>query len=341
MTAGAAQTLVKQQQVLPGKEILLIGSGPFLLPVAKYLIAGGARVRAVLEATHPRQWAPHAARLWGHSARMREGWDYLKSLRKAHVPLRYGWIIVRAEGREEVERAIVARCDSQWRPIPGTERALSVDTICLGYGFLPSIQLTRLLGCAHEYRARDGGWLPSHDASMETTVPGVYVAGEVAGIGGSYAARAEGRLAGLAAARQLNFNVAEADLEAARRERAHHRKFAALVNELFEPRPGLYDLMASDDVMVCRCEEVTAGQIRACLSGWTANVNVIKAMTRAGMGPCQSRICGGLVAELVARGTGKRPDQVDYFHVRPPLKPLPLPILAQAEVPAEPEGAAV
>ena len=86
----------------------------------------------------------------------------------------------------------------------------------------------------------------------------------------------------------------------------------------------------ADDVLVCRCEEVTAGQIRASLADWTANVNVVKALTRAGMGPCQGRICGDLVAQLAARHTGRPIDALDYFHVRPPLRPIPLELLAQA-----------
>ena len=330
MTAGAAQTLVKNQQVLPGRSILLIGSGPFLLSVAKMLISGGASVFAVLEATKPSAWARHALRVWGHWARLKEGYDYLQAIRRAKVPMSFGWVIVRAEGAEEVERAVVARCDADWHPIPGTDRTLQVDTICIGYGFVPAVQLTRLLGCEHAYRPRAGGWVPTHDDAMQTSVPGVYVAGEVAGIGGAYAAMAEGRLAGLAAARQVGRSVDPAALEAARKERAHYRAFGDLINELFEVRPGIYDLM-TDDVTVCRCEEVTAGDVRAMLEDWTANVNVVKAVTRTGMGPCQGRICGGLVAELTARGTGRRPDEVDFFHPRPPLKPIPLEVLGRAE----------
>lgn len=329
MTAGAAQTLVKSQQVLPGRSILLIGSGPFLLPVAKMLISGGANVFAVLEATRPRAWAKHAARLWGHWARLKEGYEYLTVIRRAKVPLRYGWVIVRAEGAEEVERAVVARCDAEWRPIAGTERSLEVDTICAGYGFVPAVQLTRLLGCEHAYRHRGGGWVPTHDDDMQTSLPGVFVAGEVAGVGGAYAAMAEGTLAGLAAASRVGRTIEDARLAEARKERAKLRAFGALLSELFEVRPGIYDLM-SDEVTVCRCEEVTAGEIRSMLEDWTANVNVVKAVTRSGMGPCQGRICGGLVAELTARGTGRRVDQVDAFHPRPPLKPIPLEILAQA-----------
>lgn len=333
MTAGAAQTLVKHQQVLPGRSILLAGSGPFLLPVAKSLIQAGGRIVAVLEATRPRSWLRHAPGVWGHWRYLKEGWDYLRAIRAARVPLAFGWLVLRAEGDARVERVVVARCDDTWRPVPGTERALAVDALCVGYGFVPAIQLTRLLGCEHVYRPLAGGWVPAHDADMQTSVAGVYVAGEVAGIGGSGAALAEGTLAGLAAAARLGLPVPARQLIAACRARQRARQFGQLLNRLFAPRPALGELI-TDDVVICRCEEVTAGRIRAILADWTANVNAVKALTRAGMGPCQGRICGGLVADLVARGCGRPLDAVDAFHVRPPIKPLPAGLLARLDQPS-------
>ena len=159
---------------------------------------------------------------------------------------------------------------------------------------------------------------------------GVFVAGEVAGIGGAQAAMAEGTLAGLAAARQIGRQVTDRALQVARNRRRRHRSFGRLLNELFEVQPGLYGLMR-DEVVVCRCEEVTAGEVRAMLTDWTANVNVVKAITRCGMGPCQGRVCGELVAELTARNSGRPIEAVDSFHVRPPLKPLPIEVLTRVE----------
>ncbi|MCC7104818.1 MAG: FAD-dependent oxidoreductase, partial [Chloroflexi bacterium] len=328
MTAGAAQMLVTYQRVLPGRVVLLVGSGPFLLPVAKALAEGGARVLAVLEATRPAAWLRHVTRLRGHWTRLREALGYLQALRRARVPLASGWMIVRAEGQESVERAVVARCDGDWRPIPGTERTLAVDAVCLGYGFVPAIQLTRLLDCAHAYRPNAGGWVPVHDADQQTSVPGVFVAGEVAGIGGAHAALAEGRLAGLAAARLVGRPVAEDEVASARRERDRRRRFGDLLGEVFRVRPGLHELM-TDDVIVCRCQEVTAGQLRRALTSWVTEVNALKALTRAGMGPCQGRVCGAMVAEIAARHHGLTPDEVGSFHVRAPLRPVPLDVLAR------------
>lgn len=327
MTPGGAQTLVKNQHVVPGSRIVLAGSGPFLLAVAKTLIHAGAKPVVICEATRPREWLRHAPRLWGHWDRVGEALRYRRLIREAAVPVRFGRIVVRAEGSGSLERVVLMECDSDGRPLPGTEAVEHADTLCVGYGFVPSVQLTRLLGCRHRYVERRGGWVPEHDESMETGVPGVFVAGEVAGIGGAYAALAEGRLAGLAAARRLGFRVADADVAAARAERESHRRFGDLVNDVFALKPGVYDPIAND-TLVCRCEEVTAGQIREAATGWGPDVNFIKGVTRCGMGYCQGRICGGMVEELTARTVGCGREAVGAFRVRPPLKPVPVSVLA-------------
>src|SRR5207245_6757600 len=107
MTPGGAQTLVKNQQQLPGKRIVLGGSGPFLMPVAKTLLGAGANIAAIFEATRPREWKRHALRLWGHWDRIAEALRYRRMLADAGLSIQFGRIVVRAEGKDEVERAIV------------------------------------------------------------------------------------------------------------------------------------------------------------------------------------------------------------------------------------------
>lgn len=321
MTPGGAQTLVKGQNVLPGKRIVLAGSGPFLLPVARTLIVAGAAPVGIYETTHPLAWAKHALRLWGHWDRVAEALDYRRTLAAAGVPIHFRHVVVRAEGRESLERVVIAKCDGGGRAISGTEREVAADTLCVGYGFVPAVQATRMLGCEHRYDRKAGGWIPVHGTDMQTSVPGVFVAGEVAGIGGAYAAMAEGTLAALAALRQLGKTVADAAVADAQQERAHRRAFAALVGELFTVQPGVYDAV-TDDTLVCRCEEVTAREVRACAKPWGAHVNFVKGATRCGMGYCQGRICGSTVEELLTRELKLPPGSVDGFRPRTPLKPV-------------------
>jgi NAD(P)H-nitrite reductase large subunit len=163
--------------------------------------------------------------------------------------------------------------------------------------------------------------VPTHGDDMQTSVPGVFVAGEVAGIGGAYAALAEGWLAGLSAARELGHAVRDTALASVRRERALRRRFGDLVNAVFALKPGVFDQIA-DDTLVCRCEEVTAGEIRAAAASGGTHVSSVKGVTRCGMGYCQGRICGSLLEELTARTTGCSPADVGSLSVRPPLKPV-------------------
>ena len=321
MTPGGAQTLVKTQRVLPGKRIVLAGSGPFLMPVATTLLEAGANIVAIYEATSPREWLQHAPRLWGHWSRAGEAIRYWRTIGRARVPVRFGHVVARAEGTDSLKRVVLMRCASDGSVMPGTERVEDVDTLCVSYGFVPSVQLTRMLGCEHRYDAGKGGWVPTHDGSMQTSVPGVFIAGEIAGIGGAHAALAEGTLAGLSAARLLGRSVSESAVSSASRERAQHRNFAKLVSDVFALKPHVRDRI-TDDTLVCRCEEVTARDVRAAALGWGANVNFVKGITRCGMGYCQGRVCGSLVEDLTAAALGLSPGSVDSFHVRPPLKPV-------------------
>jgi NADPH-dependent 2,4-dienoyl-CoA reductase/sulfur reductase-like enzyme len=321
MTPGGAQTLVKNQQQLPGSRIVLAGSGPFLLPVAKTLIGAGANIAAIFEATRPREWARHVLRLWGHWERIAEALRYRRMLAAAGLPIQFGRIVVRAEGAQSVERTVTMACDAAGRAIAGSEQVEACDTLCVGYGFIPQVQLTRLIGCAHHYDELRGGWAPVHGDDMQTSVPGVYVAGEVAGIGGAHAALAEGWIAGLNAARELGHKVRDTALMSAQRERAARRRFGDLVNTVFALKPGVLDQIA-DDTLVCRCEEVTAGEIRAAAAAWGAQAGAVKGVTRCGMGYCQGRICGSLLEELTARAAGCTREEVGGLSVRPPLKPV-------------------
>ena len=245
LTAGAAQALAKGQGVLPGRRVLLAGAGPFLLPVASQLAARGAEVVAVAEATRRRDWLRAAPRMAAYPGRLL---DYA-AYRARGTAVLWGHVIVRADGDDRVRSATLARAGPDWRPVAGTERAFAVDAVCTAYGFLPNVDLARALGC--DLTATRSPTTPT----CARRVPGVYVAGEASGVGGADLARVEGELAGAAAAR-------EPDLAGLRRRRARLAGFAAVLSDLFDPRPGL-DTLPAPDTVLCRCEDVTAGAVDA------------------------------------------------------------------------------
>jgi NAD(P)H-nitrite reductase large subunit len=254
------------------------------------------------------------------------------------VPLRFGWTAIEARGDGKVEEAVIGRLADDWDLIPGSQQTVSVDTLIVGYGFIPSTELGRLLRCQHEFRPELGGYVPHRDDKMQTSLPGVFAVGDGAGIGGADLARLEGHVAGLAAARRLGAVDETAAQEAISRQQpalVREHRFARLLGDLFTPGPGLYRL-ATDDTVICRCEEVRLGEIRDAVAGGSQTANEVKGLTRAGMGNCQGRICGELVARAIASELsvlGGHPldlEAVGVFTARAPIHPLPLSALAKA-----------
>jgi len=334
VTAGAAQTLLECQGVLPGRRILVSGSGPLLLTVAAGLARAGADVVAVLEAAWPKPtdlWSLARA-MPGQGDRLLEGGEAWLTLRAAGVPYHLGAAVTAAAGDGEVSGATFARLDGTGRPVSGSERKVAVDTIVVGYGFLSASRLTRLAGCQHDFRPEAGGYVPRRDMRMETTQPGIFAAGDGAGVGGAELSRIEGRVAGVAAAwrvGRLDASGAAGALDSEGRALWRERRFAHRLGELFCPRPGLYSLLG-DETVICRCEEVTQGAIRKAAAAGAGTINEVKGLTRAGMGNCQGRICEETVARLLAHERGVGAAEVGCFTVRPPIYPLTVAELAEA-----------
>lgn len=294
LTAGGAQTLVKTQRVLPGEKMLFAGSGPLALVFPAQLHGYGATIAAVLEAGPPPR--PHdIARMLkaapGNVALLRDAIRYRAQLLKARIPLRYRRIVVRAEGDGRVESVTHAAVDADWRVLPGTEETVACDTLCLGYGFTPSIELARLAGCAFGYDEYRGGPVIEVDEWMRTTVPGVLAAGDGTGVEGSYVAIDEGRLAAL--------GVTGGDAIAIRNRLARKRAFRHALTRMHRVGPGIYEL-ATPQTVVCRCEGVTRAQLDEAIAT-TADQTVVKALTRASMGLCQGRNCQRQIAALITQ----------------------------------------
>ncbi len=342
MTAGAVQALLKSQAVVPGRRFVLAGSGPLQLVVAAQLVKAGADIAAVLEATSLSQFRSirHIPAIWGQWARMQEGVSAWRTLRRAGVSIRFGWGMVKAGGEEQVEVVEIAKLDQNWHPLPNTSETIDADTLVLGYGFLPSTQLTRLLGCEHQYSPHQGGWIPLRDVRMQTTLPGVYAIGDGAGIGGATLARIEGQLAGLDVALRLG-RIEEqryqSELAGLHSKLERERRFADLLGELFTLRNGLYTL-AKNDTIICRCEEVRLTDIRQAQAAGCSTLNEIKGLTRAGMGNCQGRICGDLLANTLLGDDLPQQDRVQgicnlgALSIRPPIFPMTVQDLAQSTI---------
>lgn len=341
MTPGAAQALVKSQQILPGRRVLVAGSGPFLLVVADQLHRSGMEVAGVVEAAHPRRVAGSLMGLCSRPDLIRQGWQLYRRLRRAGVPFHFGHVVVSATGNDELREVTLAPCDRSWQPDRTQARTVSVDTLCVGYGFVPRTQLAQLAGCRLRHEAARGGWVPETDENLETSVTGVWAAGDGGGVGGALAAECQGKLAGLAAAHRLGAldrGAFDQRRNPVLRQLARLKRFAAALDQAFGIQPGLACL-ATPETIVCRCEELTLADVSSGLSAGGTNLRTLKVMTRLGMGPCQGNMCWPAMARWLQTQTGDSLAAIGPASPRPPIQPVGLGTLAKEPGLLGPAGA--
>jgi NADPH-dependent 2,4-dienoyl-CoA reductase/sulfur reductase-like enzyme len=325
-TAGGAQALLKGNEVVVGRRIVVGGTGPFLLPVAAGLAARGAKVVGVYEANGPAGWARHTGAVLPVAAKLTEGAGYAATLARYRVPFRAHRAVVAAHGDGVLEAVTVARLDREWRIVAGSERIVECDAAAVGWGFTPQLELPLALGVATRVDA-DDSLVVEVDEHQLTSVSGVYVAGEACGVGGAPLAVAEGEIAGTAAAAAATGARPGPVPGPLRRRRRALRRFATAMHTVHPVRDG-WQSWLGDDTLVCRCEEVTAGEVRAAVEDLGAtDARTAKLLCRAGMGWCQGRVCGYATARLAASATGSAPDLLGVS-TRPIAAPISLGRLA-------------
>jgi glycine/D-amino acid oxidase-like deaminating enzyme len=350
MSSGAAQTLARAYRVAPGPRVLVAGNGPLNLQLACELLDGGVQVLAVLEsAARPtaRRWRSLASALRHAPEMIARGIGYLRQLRRAGVPVWWNHGILSAEGSGQVERVRHAPLTPDGVPDPALAVELGVDALCLGYGFIPSTELARALGCRHRLVAREFGVLATETtADGATSVPGVFAVGDGATLGGHAVAAARGTLAGLAVARELARGGEDARAlaqasAAARATLARAEAFQVALWSLFQAPPPRVELVP-DEVTLCRCEDISFGRIRAEIRAGNDSLARLKRNTRLGMGRCQGRYCAGPAASLLAPRAGPPPGgsrpagspstdaetRARQWAPRLPVKPVPVSALA-------------
>ncbi|MET7651382.1 FAD-dependent oxidoreductase [Streptomyces sp. NPDC005486] len=287
VTAGGAQALLKGGLVLPGRKAVVAGTGPLLLPVATGLAAAGAQVAALVESAGPSDFVRHSRAWAAVPAKLAEGMVHATRLLRHRVPVMVRHAVLEAHGTERVESVTVAALDAEGRPVPGTQRRLTCDTLAVGHGMLPHTDLADGLGC------RLDGPRVYADDEQRTDVPGVWAAGEATGIGGAALSLAEGHIAGRSAAARLTGTVPDPrEWAPAARARTRLRSSFATLEAAYAARPVRWTEQVTDETVVCRCEEVTAGAVREAVDTLGAgDLRTVKLLTRAGMGWCQGRVC--------------------------------------------------
>jgi NADPH-dependent 2,4-dienoyl-CoA reductase/sulfur reductase-like enzyme len=330
MTAGAAQILLKSEGAIPAGRVVLAGTGPLLYLLTWQLSHAGAQIAAVLDTVnYAAYWRslPTLGRAISARAELVKGWRWLRGIRRAGIRHITGVTDLAVHGDDRVGEVTYRHARKEWR--------VTTDLLLLHHGVVPNIQIPRALDCRLIWDPSQLCWRPQVDEWGRTSVSGVYIAGDGAGISGARAAKEGGRIAALSIAFDLGkINSSERDRRA-KSARAALRKEARirpLLEVLYQPRHE-FRVPADDQVIVCRCEEVTAGEVRAAVRLGALGPNQAKSFVRCGMGPCQGRFCGLTVCAIIAAERGVSPSEVDYFRLRPPFKPITLGSLAATAAP--------
>ncbi|MBT2534907.1 NAD(P)/FAD-dependent oxidoreductase [Arthrobacter sp. ISL-69] len=323
MAAGGIQAFIKANGILPGRRFVIAGTGPFLLPVAANIAEAGGEVLAVLESSSPTAWLPHLRAAAGVPEKALEGAEYAAVFARHRIPYRTRSIVTEVLGTDHVSGVRTGKVDADGRVRPGTERVYEdVDVVGFGWGFTPQMELPLSFGIQARLDA-DGSLVGVVDERQQSSVPGLFLAGEVTGVGGATLAVLEGLAAGTAAAGGTVLPEKTA---------ARHRRFAEAMHRAHPVPPAWQDWLAPETI-VCRCEEVTARQITDARESLAArDSRTLKSFTRAGMGWCQGRVCG-FAAACIGAGPGAAPtaESLSGSAKRPLAAPVGIGELASLE----------
>ncbi|SQF98234.1 FAD-dependent pyridine nucleotide-disulfide oxidoreductase [Paucimonas lemoignei] len=317
---GAAQIALKYQGCAIGERVVFAGSGPLLYLVAYQYAKAGAKVLAVLDS------APFSAQcralpaLLGQPLTLAKGLYYRAWLTAHGIAVHQGATLQRIDGEKRVSAV-------QWQG-SGEPQRLECDAVAFAHALRSETQLADLLGCEFHWSELNRAWLPSRDSTGRSSVPGVYLAGDGAGIMGAGAAEMAGELAALAVLAAHGQPIDTVRSEHLQRKLAGIQRFRQGLETAF-PFPEDWAGKVPDETIICRCEEVSAADIRATVNEGHWEINRVKAMCRVGMGRCQGRMCGLAATELVAHCSGRALQSVGRLRGQAPIKPLPFGVESQ------------
>ena len=314
-TLGGAQVSLKYQACSVGKRTAFIGTGPLLYLVAYQYAKAGAKVVAVID-TSPLSTKLRAS--WGMlsgTTNFAKGIFYMTSLWSRGIPIFPGATPLTVEGGDYVEGL-------SFRSSSGMAHTINVDAIAMGFGLRPETQIADLAHCKFFFDKNCRQWLPIVDEDGRTNVKGLYLAGDGQRISGADAAELSGELAAYAVLEDLGQKFQKHRATILRRRLRQHARFRRALDKAF-PIPVELATQVADETLICRCEAISAGEIRHAVNKMGAfEVNKAKAFTRIGMGRCQGRYCGYAGAELVAYTLGQPIEKASRLRGQAPVKPL-------------------
>jgi NADPH-dependent 2,4-dienoyl-CoA reductase/sulfur reductase-like enzyme len=323
---GASQIALKAQACSIGSQVVFMGTGPLLYLVASQYIKAGAKVAAVLDTSPLMRRIAALPKLLARPSVLLKGLTLVARIKRAGVPVLTGITPVEITGTPEMGvQAVVIRDAS------GGTRTFACDAVAMGYHLRPETQLADLARCAFRFDAETRQWLTEVDEDGRTSVPGVYLAGDGMRVLGADAAEIGGRLAAMAVLKDWRLDVADKELQRLRAEQASMERFRQGLAQAF-PWPMQQAAQLPDEAIVCRCEAITAGDLRRVVCDMGAQeANRAKAFSRVGMGRCQGRYCGHAGAEVIAYAASVPVEQVGRLRGQAPVKPLSMAVREEAQ----------
>ncbi|MGV8876003.1 MAG: NAD(P)/FAD-dependent oxidoreductase [Rhodoglobus sp.] len=332
MTAGAGQAFLKGSRTFPYQRVVVAGTGPLLLAAASQLVKDGVNVVGVIEAANlaPSQWKSFAKVTAGGSILL-EGAEYVSRLVRARVPIMAGWAICAIDGEAAVTGVRVKKVDSDWKFRSNSqERIIECDAVLFSQGFTSVTDLVSQAGGEIVWNDLMQTWEPVRDDRYATTVPGIYAAGDCAGIGGSKIAALEGEAVGEAVAAAL-LTDGSVSTPSVRLRRALRRLgiFRRGMDEVFRVGEAV-NTWPSPSTIVCRCQETTADDVACALRTGACTSQAVKLWTRAGMGVCQGRTCAHIIDSMLEWAPDRVSGKVARAAPRPrfPIRPTSVEVLS-------------
>jgi NADPH-dependent 2,4-dienoyl-CoA reductase/sulfur reductase-like enzyme len=323
---AASTILLKSQYVLPGQSTVVAGCGPLLIAVANGIIKSGGKVSAIIDLNSKSDWLKAFPRLLSRPDQLFKGMSWFANIMKAGIKLYGGHTVTNTKQVDNVLRISIAPINSAGSILDSkNQKIVEGDCLAIGHGLFPSTEITRLLKAKHIYDPLKGGWVPLIDDDFRSSIPGVYVAGDATGISGAFSAVQKGRIAGMAAVRDLNVMSSQKYKAKVKSELIILKKnenFGKAAETLMKFRPELIQTITSETI-VCRCEDVFRSEIDEAIESGARDLNQLKAWTRCGMGPCQGRTCSEAIEAILASKVGSR-ELAGQWTGRTPLRPVPI-----------------
>jgi len=326
MSLGAGQILLKESQILPGRSIVLGGSSPLMMALATQILCNGGRIRAMLDTNSLADQLRFLPLLFSHFPKFYEGAVHTANLLTHGASLHRSTHIIEARGKQMLDQVVTGKFDHHGALIPGSEKRIAADALCIGYGFVPNIELAVQAGCMLHYDVNEGGWLVEVDEKQRTSITNLYAVGELTGIAGGKKSYLEGQRTALSLlAHFFPYKIQRAGNE---HQETLHRLGAAIGKQHEYARffgslctvPSFVYNNLSDDTIICRCEDITMGEIRKRIAQGFDSLAAIKKSTRCTMGRCQGRICGAILYDIITALTDQQQETIGTPHARWPVK---------------------